>query len=160
MKKLLSLLLILCLIVSLAACGRNPGNEGPAENEQQAENNRPETTQPDEEPEEKPEQSGEKLGTFNINASLDETAEEETIHFDLSQYEQHGELSCGRIWCSIVEGDWDTPNEEWFAYFDCWGNQISTKINKRMPKIIATRIYLDLISSPYLFSKIHKLSYK
>lgn len=47
------------------------------------------------------------------------------INFDLSEYESHGELSCGRIWCSKIEGSWDTPNKESFAYFDCDGNRIS-----------------------------------
>ncbi len=51
--------------------------------------------------------------------------EEETINFDLSQYDDHGELSCGRIWCSITEGGWDTANTTKFAYFDCDGNRIS-----------------------------------
>lgn len=69
MKKILSLLLILCLIFSLVACGSNTDNEGSAGNEQQTENNSSETTPSDE----KPVQSDEKLGTFNKNASLAET---------------------------------------------------------------------------------------
>lgn len=69
MKKILSLLLILCLIFSLVACGSNTDNGGSAGNEQQTENNSSETTPSDE----KPVQSDEKLGTFNKNASLAET---------------------------------------------------------------------------------------
>lgn len=69
MKKILSLLLIFCLIFSLVACGSNTDNEGSVGNEQQTENNSSETTPSDE----KSVQSDEKLGTFNKNASLAET---------------------------------------------------------------------------------------
>lgn len=69
MKKLLSLLLGLCLIFSLTACGSNTDNEGSAGNGQQTENNSSETTSS----EEKLEQSNEKLEIFNKNASLAET---------------------------------------------------------------------------------------
>ena len=69
MKKILSLLLIFCLIFSLVACGSNTDNEGSVGNEQQTENNSSETTPSDE----KSVQCDEKLGTFNKNASLAET---------------------------------------------------------------------------------------
>lgn len=68
MKKLLSLLLVLCLTFSLAACGSNI-DDGSAGNEQQTENNSSETTPPDD----KPKTPDEKLGTFNKNASLAKT---------------------------------------------------------------------------------------
>ena len=69
MKKILSLLLVLCLIFSLASCGSTSDMEGSAGNEQQTESNSSETTPPDD----KSVQSDEKLGTFNKNASLAET---------------------------------------------------------------------------------------
>lgn len=47
------------------------------------------------------------------------------VQFDLSAWEDYGTLSCGRIWCSKLEGDWDTENTESFAYFDRNGNQLS-----------------------------------
>lgn len=69
MKKLILLLLGLCLIFSLAACGSNTDTENYAGNEQQTENNSSKTIPSDE----KPEQSSEKIDTFNKNASLDES---------------------------------------------------------------------------------------
>ena len=61
MKKVICLLLILCVAVSLVACGDDTNTEGTAETQQQTEGaleNKP---------------SDEKLGTFHKNASLAET---------------------------------------------------------------------------------------
>lgn len=69
MKKLLSLLLVLYFMFTLAACGSNTGNKGFTGNEQQTPKNSSEITPSDD----KPVQSDEELGTFNKNAFLDET---------------------------------------------------------------------------------------
>lgn len=53
------------------------------------------------------------------------------VNFDLSQYKDHGNLSCGLIWATqyhwsdVLDGDY-----EMFAYFDIDGNQKSSWFNK------------------------------
>ncbi|MGN0487976.1 MAG: hypothetical protein ACI4HO_01795 [Ruminococcus sp.] len=47
------------------------------------------------------------------------------LNIDLSEYSDHGELSCGRIWLEKEEGSWDEYPESQFAYFDADGNQIT-----------------------------------
>lgn len=69
MKKIISLLLILCCVISLAACGNTdvePG--GTTSNPTQSDNGNSEGK-----PSEPPQQNDEKLGTFSKNATLAET---------------------------------------------------------------------------------------
>ncbi len=67
------------------------------------------------------------LSSCNASQNNNNSAEKNTntINFDLSQYIDHGELSCGRIWASIEDGDWDSTNVEKFAYFDSDGNKLT-----------------------------------
>ena len=53
------------------------------------------------------------------------TDSNETIKFDLSNYNAHGELSCGLIWVEKTVSDWNKESERQFAYFDANGNQRS-----------------------------------
>ena len=56
---------------------------------------------------------------------------------DLSQYKDHGELSCGRIWVIKEDSDWNEDVEEKFAYLDTDGNIVSEwfSLNKyRFPR--------------------------
>lgn len=69
MKKIISLILILCCIMSLVACGNTDVEPGETtSNQEQTDNSGSEVK-----PSEKPEQSDEKLGTFSKSATLAET---------------------------------------------------------------------------------------
>ena len=57
---------------------------------------------------------------------------DDIVSFDLSKYDNHGNVSCGRIWVErTTEGDWDEEGEGQFAYFDTKGNQITSWFNER-----------------------------
>lgn len=48
-----------------------------------------------------------------------------SVNFDLSQYDAHGELSCGLIWVEKTESSYDKAPETKFAYADIDGNIVS-----------------------------------
>ena len=50
---------------------------------------------------------------------------EERINFDLSEYNDHGNLSCGLIWVKKTESTWNSAPQDCFAYFDANGTQKS-----------------------------------
>lgn len=48
----------------------------------------------------------------------------EKVNFDLSSYDSHGNLSCGRIWVTKTESSWDSSPKRYYAYLDINGNVI------------------------------------
>lgn len=48
-----------------------------------------------------------------------------SVNFDLTQYQAHGELSCGLIWVERTASSYNQSPETQFAYFDTNGNQKS-----------------------------------
>ena len=59
-----------------------------------------------------------------INTAQQTEPPKETVHFDLSQYKDHGELSDGIIWVTKEVSDWNTEPYDTYAYLDCDGNVI------------------------------------
>ncbi|MBE6797432.1 MAG: hypothetical protein E7531_03745 [Ruminococcaceae bacterium] len=83
MKKIVTLLIILVIMLSLCACDVN-----------------------------------------NFNA-IKEMDDDTTVNFDLTQYDAHGELSCGLIWVEKTESSYGKAPETEFAYADIDGNIVS-----------------------------------
>lgn len=69
-------------------------------------------------------------GCADVNLGVDYDSEvvsdvfQKMEDIDLSQYDSHGEWSCGRIWVTKTEGNWDAAPTECFAYLDLDGNVI------------------------------------
>lgn len=58
------------------------------------------------------------------SAPSDDSDSKQSVNFDLSQYDSHGELSCGRIWVVKTISDWNTKPTKYFAYLDADGNVV------------------------------------
>lgn len=74
-------------------------------------------------------------------------SKKETIKFDLSQYEDHGVLSCGLVWVTKEVSDWNKEPEVKFAYLDAEGNIKSPwfSLNKYREAVNFTNGYVILI---------------
>lgn len=59
--------------------------------------------------------------TNNTNARK-ETNDKPSVNFDLTQYDAHGELSCGLIWVEKTTSSYDKTPETTFVYLDVDGN--------------------------------------
>ncbi len=64
------------------------------------------------------------LSACNESENHGDAGSKPSVNFDLSQYDSHGELSCGRIWVVKTISDWDTRPAKYFAYLDADGNVI------------------------------------
>lgn len=56
----------------------------------------------------------------------------QTVSFDLTQYDDHGELSCGLIWVEKTTSSYDKTPETTFAYLDADGNVKSEWFSSEM----------------------------
>lgn len=65
------------------------------------------------------------LATLFLTGCGSQKFDEERINFDLSEYNDHGNLSCGLIWVQKTESTWDSVPQDYFAYFDTDGNRKS-----------------------------------
>ena len=54
------------------------------------------------------------------------------VNFDLTQYDDHGELSCGLIWVEKTKSSYDKAPEKIFAYLDTDGNVQSEWFSSEM----------------------------
>lgn len=98
MKKIISLALAMSLCIMFCAC-----SDSPKSNNTQS--------------------SNESNTTIDLDS---ESSQENGVNFSLDQYTDHGDLSCGLIWCSKnVWSDELDMNIEQFAYFDAEGKQVS-----------------------------------
>ena len=104
MKKILLILVVLVILLSLSLCGRK-------------------------------DVADDDLNTssmYNETENANDETLEISVNFDLSQYDAHGELSCGLIWVEKTFSAYDMEPETYFAYFDIDGNMQSAWIESEI----------------------------
>jgi len=62
------------------------------------------------------------LSACSFSVDMGGTPAAPAVNFDLSQYDAHGELSCGLIWVESTTSSYDQAAETSFAYLDTDGN--------------------------------------
>ena len=101
------------------------------------------------------------VGCSNVNIDSNDTSET-PVNFDLTQYDAHGELSCGLIWIEKTESSYDKAPETSFAYLDISGNvkspwfsskdyQKNDFFNKKHHLLKYTIMYIIISGSLVLF---------